>query len=131
MKISKTQLKEIIKEELEAVLSEEEETLEEIWPFGKKKKAAPEPEPEPEEDDAWTAARAAHDLKKRRAAEPQYLSPEEVRRNKEKADREFRIAQYQAYGDRDDKPKKSRAPAGGYGRYQGSGYGSPSAPWDE
>ena len=38
MKISKTQLKEIIKEELEAVLSEEEETLEEIWPFGKKKK---------------------------------------------------------------------------------------------
>ena len=124
MKISKTQLKEIIKEELEAVMSEEDIGEGIFDMFKKKKKAAPAPEPEEEEEEEeWKYTPPE--------PEPRLLTPQEVQRQKEKEEREFRIAQYQAYGDRDDKPKKSRAPAGGYGRYQGSGYGSPSAPWNE
>ena len=45
MKLTKTKLKRIIKEELQAVLSEEPGQINE-WPWGKKKKAEPEAEAE-------------------------------------------------------------------------------------
>ena len=112
MKITKTQLTQIIKEELEAVLSEEGidekflgyKKFSDVFKYRpdfsrKKKKAAPVEEPEEEEEEEYRYTPPE--------PEPRLLTPQEIQRQKEKEEREFRIAQYQTYGDRDSKKSRS------------------------
>ena len=154
MKITKTQLKEIIKEELEAVMSEEDigEGIFDMFKKKKKDRRGLDQRLQDQWDElSYTEQQAA--LKRRpgvKVAMPYGHIPADVRdeyeenqhvRDMEKRNARIRAAReeeeaqkrgYRADADRDfeerEKAKRKR------GRYTGGsldGEGSPSAPWDE
>ena len=136
MKITKTQLKEIIKEELEAVMSEEDigEGIFDMFKKKKKDRRGLDQRLQDQWDElSYTEQQAA--LKRDEYEENQHVRDMEKRNARIRAAREEEEAQkrgYRADADRDfeerEKAKRKR------GRYTGGsldGEGSPSAPWDE